>query len=162
MLSRFLKDPNEEMDISPTQLHPPAKRAVFQSPLTVPTSCNSPLLTTQVTQQDAMSLDSKEERDTPLQRSRPAFDTPTQFPAFNNHSAVSYSHTPLNCLSDVRKHANYPSGHTHNHQCIESAFQPFKRQGANGMTTPTSIMSEQMSLEDSHFDPLLNPVTTIS
>ena len=174
-----VSDQNEEMDISPTQLHPPAKRAVFQSPLTVPTSCTSPLLTTQVNNQDG-SIIMKDGPDLSSEGlTRPAFDT-TGFQTYNNHpyhhAHLSYDHTPLSCLSGVRKPNNYSPNHTH--QCMESAFLPFKT--ANGLTPSTSNLtpptsslspptsdlspSEQLPMDDSHFDPMssLNPVTTIS
>ena len=142
------------MDISPTQLHPPAKRAVFQSPLTVPpTSCTSPLLTTQV--------NTYKEAAEPLTTRPPAFDTSRFQTTFNNHSEMStYDHTPLS-LPGTKKHGDYSTDHTH--QCVESAFLPFKT--ANGLTPPTSIQqSEQMDEQQPHFDsiPSLNPVTTIS
>ena len=156
------------MDISPTQLHPPAKRAVFQSPLIVPTSCTSPLLTTQVNNnQDGSSM--------PV---RPAFDTARFQMHQYDHTHLSYDHTPLSCLSGIRKPVtNY--SHNRTDQCMDSAFLPFKT--ANGLTPPISNLtpptsnltpptsnmspSEQLPMEESHFDQLsslINPVTTIS
>ena len=146
------------MDISPTQLHPPAKRAVFQSPLTGHTPCTSPLLATQggvannhLTKQTSSSCHAHPTP--PKHFSRPAFDT-THFQTFNNHPDMSYDHAPL--LSSGN--SAYSTDHTHQ-QCMESAFMPFK--SSNGLTTPTS--SQQLQLDESHFDSSLNhPVTTIS
>lgn len=150
----------EDMDISPTQTHPPAKRAVFQSPLTF-SPCISPLSSVpQTTIEEMRHLDSSVREDPrifqPLIRddncSRPAFNTQiVQFPSFTSNSYLS-------------KGVGLSSDSTHNHQCVESAFLPFKKPCTTDCL-PTHPSQNISPVNDSHFDSLpaaLNPVTTIS
>lgn len=147
------------MDISPTQLHPPAKRAVFQSPLitTVPTSCTSPLLTSQVTNssmdtgtslvlKNGVELHSNEGAGQSV--TCPAFDT-SLYTNFTNHSEMSFDHTPLTSLNDSKYPNNSYCPQNHTHQCMDSAFLPFKT-SSNGLTPPTS--SNQQLCNNHHFD----------
>ena len=160
LYSCLITELQEDMDISPTQSHPPAaKRAVFQSPLTF-SPCISPLSSVpQTTIEEMRHLDSSAGEDPRIFQpsfredscSRPAFNTQiVQFPSYSS--------------SYLSKGVGLSSDSTRNHQCVESAFLPFKKPCTTDCL-PTHPSQNISPVNDSHFESLpavLNPVTTIS
>ena len=151
---------NEDMDISPTQPHPPAKRAVFASPLTN-SPCISPLST-------SAPINLITHGDDP----RPAFETHHP-PGIQFSPLLSPSHfiprplpggfyEPVPTFPNTRKRVGIPGDLTLNSHAppLESAFLPFKQQCSDSHQNPRT----RVTLPDP-FNSLpssFHPVTTIS